>query len=475
MPPSEQRTRKLLDIIAKENMKTGAYQRTPALFRECMGDTHKTMPAEYWGPSPDLVPPEGWRRHSGGSQMSSRRLDRQPGVQRSHSAARSMEFKSVFKPTAEQRHVCDLATTRRKNVENSEWALLDTLEVQMYNDERQYRQQRTLAQQAATRKKLDSQMRERQEIERQEAADRLRDGELVMQQVAAGKEKERMEAEARRAKALQVRNDTMADLMRQREQKAHNLMKKRMEEQEELARTRAQMDEEKRMAAERLEQDKKQYAEVSKMNILNMQMRKEAEAMQKKRDSELMEETIRTLAAKEKEREDALKEFHEKIEARAMGAGAKVVADRADREAREARLIAQYDAEAERKQVERERRERIKREKQKQELLDARKEFTALKEQRAEAERAEKARLKQEIAEREAYERAAEEEKMRMIRERAVSNRMFQTGQVEQRETQSLVDDVGMSERERYLNLRLLEQAVKIVGPEPRQLTADFS
>ncbi len=37
-----------------------------------------------------------------------------------------------------------------------------------------------------------------------------------------------------------------------------------------------------------------------------------------------------------------------------------------------------------------------------------------------------------------------------------------------------LVDDVGMSERERYLNLRLLEQAVKTIGPNPKQLPVQF-
>eukprot|EP00798_Chlamydomonas_sp_ICE-L_P008896 gene8896-3779_t len=475
MPPSEQRTRKLLNILAQENSKTGAYQRTPAVFRETQGDTHKTMPAEDWGPSPDLLPPPGGRKRHSASHMSTRRMDYTDNARRSQSASRNVEFRSVFKPRPEQEHVCNLAMARRNNAAGSEWALLDTLEVQMYNDEKQHKHHRTVAQQAATRRNYDAQLRVRDETLRQEEMDKIREGELIQQQVAMAREQERLESESRRQKALGIKNDQMANMAMKREEKARLLKAKKDAETEESQQTKIQLEEEKRLAAEKAEGHRQNMSKVRAENELHLKLKTEAEAAQKRRDAEMMEETLRALELKDREREQALQDFHDKIQARARGAGQKVVADRADRAEREARLAKEYEEERERKANDREHAERLKRERQKSDLLNARKEYLLLKDRRAAAERDEMARVRSEMEEKDAYARDMEEEKERMIRAQAEKNRVFVQMQISDKEAKATLDDVGMSERERYLNLRLLEQAVKIVGPTPKQLTADFS
>lgn len=53
-----------------------------------------------------------------------------------------------------------MATTRRKGIEGSEWALLDTLEVDMYLREKEARAAALAAQQAQQRAALDAQVSE---------------------------------------------------------------------------------------------------------------------------------------------------------------------------------------------------------------------------------------------------------------------------------------------------------------------------
>lgn len=59
------------------------------------------------------------------------------------------------------------------------------------------------------------------------------------------------------------------------------------------------------------------------------------------------------------------------------------------------------------------------------------------------------------------------------IRERALRNRGFVQTQMAERERRNVLDDVGMTEQERRLNARLLDQAVRVVGG-PKQLTVKF-
>lgn len=127
--------------------------RRPAQFRETLRDTHKTMPAEDFGPSTrglGLGTGTAGSRSQGGSHSA-----RGPGAgagrsqslgragtrtRNAHSALpfgpEATEFRSVFKPRPDQEHVCSMAREHRDRIAKSEWALLDTLEVQMYLDEK---------------------------------------------------------------------------------------------------------------------------------------------------------------------------------------------------------------------------------------------------------------------------------------------------------------------------------------------------
>lgn len=478
MPPNEQQTRKLLGILAKENSKTGAYQRTPALFRETWGDTHKTMSAEYWGPSPDLVPTMR-NRHSagpGGGTLGRRSNSVDPSLRRSQSAGRGggVEYRSVFRPRPEQEHVCSLARTHRDNVKGSEWALLETLEVQMYMDERQRKERQVVAVQTATRRNFDSQVRKKERERQEELRDKERERQLVLEQTAEYRESERRAAEEARARATQVKNEQIRQLQLKQTAKSKALAKKKEDELKELQQVKAQLDEEKRVAGIKVEQTRLQMQRNTRENDARMRTQAEVLAAQKLRDEELMQEGIRSLNKKEAERGEAMRALFQSAAARANRAGQTAFEERRDRLEREERLMAEAKEQKEREWQLKEARQAAKRENQKKELLDARKEHLALRDHRAAVEKAEVARLRREAEDKDAAEREADERKVRAIRERATNNRTFLTTQMGDKESKMLVDDVGMSERERELNLRLLEQAVRMVGPEPHQLSIKF-
>lgn len=113
------------------------------------------------------------------------------------------------------------------------------------------------------------------------------------------------------------------------------------------------------------------------------------------------------------------------IDSRARGAGQQKVDDDRERAEREARLMKQFEEHREREVKEREEREAAKKERQKQELLQARKEFLTLKEQRAAALRDEMHALREEAEARAQAEKEAEERKLAETKARAKSHSEF--------------------------------------------------
>lgn len=115
-------------------------------------DTHDTMPAEYWGPSPDLIQhhrslreqqlaasrtlAQTATRTAGRSRRQQHRLQTHGRAQAQEEEEQDdVEYRSVFKPQPGQEECCAAAKERRVAVANSEWALLDSLETALCNDE----------------------------------------------------------------------------------------------------------------------------------------------------------------------------------------------------------------------------------------------------------------------------------------------------------------------------------------------------
>lgn len=181
-------------------------------------DTHKTMPAENFGPSPDLLPanfqpPPDYLSMLKTSRAATKgRRAASAGRTRPTDAEAPLEYSSVFRPRPGQEHVCGLTTMHRSKVASSEWALLDTLEVQMINEDKDRRAKLAAERAARTRAQLDHQMAEKELQARAEAAELRREAELLASEVAATKADEAARAEAQRLKNLKAKAERMTQV-----------------------------------------------------------------------------------------------------------------------------------------------------------------------------------------------------------------------------------------------------------------------
>lgn len=128
------------------------------------------------------------------------------------SASNQGNVRSVFRPSAEQLAATNGAVQRRQNMATSEWALLDTFEVQMFDQER--KQLLLEKREAAVQQRLalDRQM----VVQRAKAAakeqEKREDSEVIMQSVAAYRESERLKAEAVKAISRAIKVDQDAEV-----------------------------------------------------------------------------------------------------------------------------------------------------------------------------------------------------------------------------------------------------------------------
>lgn len=125
-------------------------------------------------------------------------------------------------------------------------------------------------------------------------------------------------------------------------------------------------------------------------------------------------------------------------------------------------------AEAERRERERVAADAERRAQQKAELISVNEDLKRNKAAREAAAREEEARARAEAEARIAAEAAAADRAMAGLRDRTMATRRVVEQQMADTSSRALVDDVFMSEEERKINRRLLEQARATVG-QPRQ------
>mmetsp|Transcript_31168 Transcript_31168/g.56592 ORF Transcript_31168/g.56592 Transcript_31168/m.56592 type:complete len:349 (-) Transcript_31168:893-1939(-) len=157
MPLLDSERERFLAIKAREDAKGKTLTSfEPSKFRDTAIDTHKTLPVEDWGPPGVGLPT---RRHSRTLTNNSARFNPPKPITDLHRLwsdpaavlnPSSIAFqgdsidalRSVFEPTPDQREACLPAVQRRANKASSEWALLDTFQVQMTVNEQEAELQR---------------------------------------------------------------------------------------------------------------------------------------------------------------------------------------------------------------------------------------------------------------------------------------------------------------------------------------------
>lgn len=479
-PLTDERTRHLLTVLAKENSKTGAYRASPAKFRETALDTHKSSPAEDFGPSPDLLPAGFTGSADYLSMMKTQRTQTRskstslPSVYNQTIPADQIQYASVFKPRPEQEHACSLAREHRDKMKNSEWALLDTLEVELFNNEKEWRQRMKAANCNTVKKQLDAQVTARLRNEEKERVMAAREEELVRAEVEANLAEVARKEQEKRERNVKLRVERLGMLNEAREQKAFARDSRRAEEAQMLADIQARLEQEKQHAAIKAEERRK-AAEISRAeNDARIQALKNAKAQQALLEQEMVREGLRLAEKQAQDREEANRLFKENIEKRVRGAGQKVLEDNRAMIEREERLMKQMEEKMEAAAQAKERAQKEKKQREKEMLLKARQDALSLKEQKALAAKVEVMTMR-EVADQQARDaQEAQDRKMAAIRERALGNQTFLRTQMDVKEQVNVEEFVGMSEAERQLNARLLKQAVKVVGPQPRQLKAQW-
>lgn len=468
MTLTDARKTRLLELLDNERQKTNNSKvgyRDPPKLRELALDTHKTAPAEYWGPSishaSTYVP----------SRRSTSALDRT----RSRSTANPMYHSangnlhsSVFKPSFEQQHRAGMAKTQRELHSNSEWALLNTLEVKMYNDERDVvvRERKKVSDEQ--RKYLDGQVREKEYTVAQTKAEKERERELLRMQLERYKEDEARKAEELLQYRVRLNEDRESQLQDARAAQERAREKKAREDERLATQLKTQAEHEKAEKLRKMEEAKQRAAIAQQENLQRIAARKEAQRLKRLEEEELMQQTLRTLEQQEKDREDRLKEFYANIHKRAENVGQIVVQDRKDREEREARLIKQYENRAAKEAADREREAARKKEKFKAEILKSRAESLAKANESKAAKQAESARIRAELEARAEQERQREADKLAVARQKNLEHKRQLELQMQLEEARRVQDDIMMSEIERKLNRPLLQQAVQTVGvPHP--------
>ena len=430
----------------------------------------KGRPIEDWGPSGDLLPVNFSGTKDYLSELKTKRARAKTASSLSSKAESKppIVYSSVFKPKPEQKHICDLATQHRQKLTNSEWALLDTLEVSLYNSERDKVTQVKQLKATQQRAFLEMQFTERQQKEEELKRRALADDAALMAKIAQLQAEEKIKLEAQREANIKAKNDKLQMLDATRRLAAELNLAKKDEERKMLARIEEELRKEKIRKEEKVIREKEYNERTLKENEVKIAAKKEEQKRLKVLESDLMKETLATLEKQDRAREAQLTEFHDMIQRRAMGAGQKAVEENKERLEREERLMKEREIKIEIEAQAKEERARLKKEALKAQMLESREKALEEKARKIAAAQEEKRRQREEAQIKAQEEKEREDRKMAAIRACARDNFNFLSTQTLQRELKSIDDGTGMTEAEKRINARLLEQAVRMVGnPHP--------
>ncbi|GFR48427.1 hypothetical protein Agub_g10323 [Astrephomene gubernaculifera] len=469
----EQQTQKLLTLKALEDAKgRSRHPRSPAVFRETALDTHKTLASDFDGPD-YIMPRRDYPTRIGSATVLEANRQKKAALEallRTSQFSAPGEVRSVFVPTAQQLPVCLAAGERRANVAASEWALLDTLGVTMFDREREREERAVRVLQRQQRVALDGQMAALQQTRREAEAAKAAERQAVLSGVFEHHARTRQRLDSQRVANMQLRKEREGMLAEARAVREASVAARREEEARLVAQERAKLDADRAAAAERAAALRERVARDMMENEVQLVKRRQAEAAQKAADAETSKRMAEMMLSQERAREGVAEAIQAKVMARAGRAGTKALDDKRERIEREDRLIAEATREAERREAEREAADAAKRARQKAEMFAVNEELKRAKAEREAAAREAEQRARAAAEIRSAAERAEAERRQLESRERAALTKRIVASQAEEARIQAKYADIFMTEQERKLNRELLDEAFITVG-EPRQLS----
>lgn len=361
-------------------------------------------------------------------------------------------------PRAKPPSLTQLEASRR------DWAVMSAFERAVYAREKAEREAERRARVAEQRAALDEQralVERRRQDAREEKAKVAR---AVAADVARHKQEEEAKAEAKRHAAAATRDAREAMLRESRARREEEEARRRAEEFKAVAEAERLMELEKEAKFEKQREAKEAYARTMALNErLNLEKAaaREAEA---RADADVADAYQRKLEAEERAREAALRDFHEKIAARAGKAGETVVANAEAAAKAEVARARRFEEQREAALAEKERRERESRAAataRQLSTLDAQLTERRLERRRA---REEDARYAGEVQARVEAAKVAEQEKAAERRRAAVATRLQLEAQMEEKRRKKREQHADvMGEQEKLFNAAILDQASAVV------------
>lgn len=304
--------------------------------------------------------------------------------------------------------------------------------------------------------------------------EKQRDEELVRGQIEKDAAAKAVKDRETAIKNAQLRKDRLADMAAVQAARQAEVDGKRAEEAQMLADIQARLEHEKLLAAQRVEALKVAAAQTKVDNARRIQAKKDAHWAQKQADNEQIQESIRLAEGVDRKRSEEHARFKAMVEARTPGGGQKALEDNRAMIEREERLMQERIAKMELDAQAKDAANKAKKEGHKRMLQQGRADYLAAKERAAAEAHMEMLTLKEMVDRKAREEQEAADRKMAALRARNKANEAFLLQQAHDMEQRNATEFAGMSSAERQLNRRLLQQAQKMVGPSPKQLTAQF-
>mmetsp|Transcript_14154 Transcript_14154/g.45153 ORF Transcript_14154/g.45153 Transcript_14154/m.45153 type:complete len:461 (+) Transcript_14154:358-1740(+) len=448
---SEARLAKLAGLLEKEKQKDELNNKLkkdaaePAKYRGCMLSSHSIVPATTAAggrPARAQARSEGGAAARTGGKTIVREQPDAPGApsQAGRSVRTEMEAKS-----------------------KSEWALLTKFETEVYQEDLRQRKERRKQLIESQREALDSQVYEHTLQKEAAKEQKLVENQIVSKEIQKYKAEEMAMAEQARKYNDKIKSDRLRQVMEFRAKKQEEKDKKFRDDLKEIAIIKKSLVEEKRALARRKAEEKEEMEATKVENTKRITARKDKEAAQVAKDIQMAKDYIAMLERQEFERAEALKALYSRAGARAAVAGEQVVKEAKARLAAEEAMLKRMQEEKE-EQLQREEREAE--ETRTRTLEDNMKTLEMQKKWRAEEKEAEKREMEAWVAavkEQDAKAKQAEEDKLRIRREKNVAHRReleIQMDHVDAHRT----DNVFMSAVELKINEPLISQAVTVIG-----------
>eukprot|EP01026_Neomeris_dumetosa_P054814 TRINITY_DN49450_c0_g1_i3.p1 TRINITY_DN49450_c0_g1~~TRINITY_DN49450_c0_g1_i3.p1 ORF type:complete len:394 (-),score=88.88 TRINITY_DN49450_c0_g1_i3:203-1384(-) len=360
--------------------------------------------------------------------------------------------------------VRQLQEINRRNRSSSEWALLDTLEVVMYNNECDQQRQNLISSRENTRNVLSKQMEFLNQRKRAEEEQKVRDKQRIDSAVEKYENECKEIEKQNRIKNTKMKKERWQQIQEFRDKREADVRRRILEDKQQLKAIQFALEDERKQKEQKALEDNQQLLETLKDNQQRLQAKYFAKLQEKEEDQQLMEEYLRTLEKQEKARQDALGAFQKSVAQRSEKVGRIAIAEAAQRAETEELLLKTFEEQQEKKIRLEAERKKAAHDKFMEQIDRDRKNQMAIRGKLKEEEKREKEVIAAQLKAQAEQQVSEDQEALDRRRRRNIEHQKAILAQIKEREERDVLDDTYMTRQERKLNAQLIHQAKTLVG-----------